>query len=119
MGADYRTICKRTPIPAPCNGRTVEVGEHNINGFGLGYYCVFEHQKNGKTYQILFAHLDEMPDNDREHNQGDIIGLTGDTGTRIRHAHVEVWPDVRLLTDKWPDVRLRNCLLYTSDAADE
>lgn len=92
IGSDYATPIG-TPIPALTDGEIVQAGHSKT----LGYYCYFQHEKNGKTYQARFMHLQALPQR-KTYKAGETIGYTGDTGFVTGPCvHVDVWPgEVRI-----------------------
>lgn len=84
-----------TPILAPADGRIVQ---SNRRGDSYGNYIVIDH---GEGLQTIYAHLDSIEfgidkgDPPKFVKQGDLIGMSGDTGTSYPHLHFALHKDAR------------------------
>ena len=85
-GSDYGTPAG-TPIYAPWQGETVEVGSTRV----LGNYCVYEFDFSGMTYAMRVLHQQEIPKKGL-YKRGDVIGYSGNTGMSTgAHCHIDVF----------------------------
>jgi murein DD-endopeptidase MepM/ murein hydrolase activator NlpD len=86
IGTDY--ACPQgTPIYAPWEGESTEIGYSKV----LGNYCVYTFIFGSQSYAMRVLHLDEMPIKGK-YKRGAVIGYTGNTGMSTGyHAHLDVW----------------------------
>ena len=88
-GIDIANV-KGTPIKSTANGTVIAVG--TSGGFGKRVMIYHGTDENGTTYVTIYAHLSRINVSVGEKvNQGDIIGLMGNTGFSTGpHLHYEV-----------------------------
>jgi len=81
---------KGTPIKATANGTVIAVG--SSGNFGRRIMIYHGTDENGTTYVTIYAHLSDFKVGIGEKvDQGDIIGLMGNTGfSKGSHLHYEV-----------------------------
>ena len=93
-GIDFATPIG-TEVFAMCDGAILKAGWENAldpkQGFGKRVRQLI-YKEDGKAYQLVYAHLDNIYVKVGQNvKQGDIIGLTGNTGkTSGPHLHVEM-----------------------------
>jgi murein DD-endopeptidase MepM/ murein hydrolase activator NlpD len=101
-GIDFYAVTD-TDVRSPINGTVTRVGEKNRKGEELGTLAIKVDGTNPPVY-FLFLHLSEFGKNVGEEVKiGEVIGKTGDTGTKYKdpdgivrthpHLHVEVSKD--------------------------
>jgi murein DD-endopeptidase MepM/ murein hydrolase activator NlpD len=77
-----------TPVYAPTDGAVTFVWAKSKT---LGNACLYEWHYNGKLYTLRLAHL-QAPPRKGTYRRGEVIALTGNTGTSTGpHLHIEVW----------------------------
>jgi len=73
-----------TKVFAPCDGK-IKIGDNGNTGYGKYIKIRSYHGKR----EIVLAHLSEIQVNDGQLvNNGDLIGLSGDTGNVAPHLHI-------------------------------
>lgn len=98
-GEDY-LMPENTPIPSPIGGVVLAYREQVEMG-----HCLYIQEANGNIH--VFAHLNaSMFEKDATVSRGEIIALSGHTGTRagsVPHLHYEImapkpWPGLEFMT---------------------
>lgn len=83
VGTDWLTPIGTT-ILAPLNGELIP-----IQNAARGNCAAFLVERAGKKFAIEFCHLKELP-KQAYYRRGDIIGLTGNSGSATTGAHLHV-----------------------------
>ncbi len=85
-----------TPVVATADGRVIQSGRR---GDSYGNYVVVDH---GRGYTSVYAHLDslthriEKGEPEFHVKRGELLGLSGNTGTQAPHLHFGVHKDSRI-----------------------
>lgn len=99
---------KGTDLMSPHGTENVAVvsGQMERHHSGAGGLSVYLHGDDGNTY--FYAHLSEVVGPDRRVAQGEVIGLTGNTGNArggATHTHFEIHPGGGQAVNPYPTVR--------------